>query len=101
MQNQQINRLKGIVGIANKAGYIVFGADNLKQYTKKLYLVVKSDDIGKNANKIVENLGVECVEIEKQIMQQITNSNNCKIFAVRNKGLSEQILKIIRGENIG
>lgn len=101
MQNQQINRLKGIVGIANKAGYVVFGADNLKQYTKKLYLVVKSDDIGKNSNKIVENLGVECVEIEKQIMQQITNSNNCKIFAVRNKGLSEQILKIIRGENIG
>lgn len=101
MQNQQINKLKGIVGIANKAGYIVFGADNLKQYTKKLYLVVKSDDIGKNSNKVVENLGIEWVEIEKQIMQQITNSDNCKIFAVRNKGLSEQILKIIRGENIG
>ena len=101
MQNQQISKLKGIVGIANKAGYIVFGADNLKQYTKKLYLVVKSNDIGKNANKVIDLLGIECIEIEKEIMQQITNSNNCKILALRNKGLSEQIIKIIRGENIG
>lgn len=101
MQNQQINKLKGIVGIANKAGYIVFGADNLKQYSKKLYLVVKSDDIGKNSNKVVDMLNIDCVVLEKQVMQQITNSENCKIFAIRNKGLSEQILKIIRGENIG
>ena len=101
MQNQQINRLKGIVGIANKAGYIVFGADNLKQYTKKLYLVVKSDDIGKNSNKIIDMLNIDCVVLEKQIMQQITNSNNCKIFAIRNKGLSEQIIKILRSEQIG
>ena len=56
MQNQQITKLKGLVGIANKAGYVIFGADNLKNYNKKLYLIVKSKDGGKNLNKVVDYL---------------------------------------------
>ena len=66
MQNQQINRLKGIVGIANKAGYIVFGADNLKQYTKKLYLVVKSDEVASFFFK--SSLAVSALSLERLLI---------------------------------
>lgn len=105
MQNQQINKLKGLIGIANKAGYVIFGADNLKNYTKKLYLLVKAKETGNSITKIVNNLknerSVDFVEIENQKLCEITNSQNCKLIGIKNKGLSEEILKVIRGENIG
>ena len=107
MQKQQINKLKGLIGIANKAGYVIFGVDNLKNYNKKLYLVVKAMNCGNGINKFVENLqrnenkNIEFVEMDNQILQQVTMSDNCKIFGVKNKGLTEEIIKILRSENIG
>ena len=105
MQNQQINKLKGLIGIANKAGYVIFGADNLKNYTKKLYLIIKAKDAGNSLTKIVNNLktelSVDFAEIENQELCEITNSQNCKLIGIKNKGLSEEIIKIIRGEHIG
>ena len=47
-------KIKGLINIANKAGYLIIGTDSLKGYKKKLYLILMSNDAGsstiRNAN---------------------------------------------------
>ena len=90
-------KIKGYLGIARKAGYLIIGVDNLKNYNKKLYLILADYELSNTINKtlalfsnihheIVENLG-ELVSIEK-----------CKIVGIKNHNLAEQILENIKGE---
>ena len=99
MQKEIISKVKGLVNIANKGGYLIIGADNLKNYNKKLYLILRSDDSGKNIIKICEkqkertSCAVEV--IEKQIMPNLVSMENCKVVGIKNLGLAKEILKYI------
>lgn len=90
-------KIKGYLGIARKAGYLIIGVDNLKKYTKKLYLILADSNLSNTINKtltsfedvdheIVENLG-ELMSIEK-----------CKIVGIKNHNLAMQIIENIKGE---
>ncbi len=102
MQIQEINKIKGFVNISNKAGYLIIGADNLKKYNKKLYLILYSNDSGKSIQKVVNNqkLQTNCdiFEVEAQDFSKIVSIENCKIIGLKNLGLSKEIIKVIRGE---
>ncbi len=102
MQIQEINKIKGLVNISNKAGYLIIGADNLKKYNKKLYLILYSNDSGKSIQKVVNNqkLQTNCdtFEVETQDFSKIVSIENCKIIGLKNLGLSKEIIKVIRGE---
>ena len=102
---QNIDKIKGLINIANKAGYLIIGSDALKGYNKKLYLVLYNLDIGKNSQKIVKQIkaNINCVVygIENCDYPKIVNIPNCKIVGIKNKGLSEEIIKYLRGDDIG
>lgn len=102
MQTQQINKIKGLINISNKAGYLIIGSDILKNYNKKLYLILYSNNGGKNLQKIVTRLKnsttCESVEIDSEEFSKIVTIPNCKIVGLKNLGLSKEIIKIIRGE---
>ena len=102
MQTQQINKIKGLINISNKAGYLIIGADNLKNYRKKLYLIIYSNNSGKNLQKIAYTcksyLGCEMIELDEQDFEKIVSIENCKIVGIKNLGLSQEIIKIVRGE---
>ncbi len=102
MQIQQINKIKGLVNISNKAGYLIIGADNLKKYYKKLYLILYSSDGGKTIQKVVTNqkslTNCDAFEIDAQEFSKIVSIENCKIVGLKNLGLSKEIIKVIRGE---
>lgn len=102
MQIQEINKIKGLVNISNKAGYLIIGADNLKKYNKKLYLILYSNDSGKSIQKVVNNqkllTNCDTFEIEAQDFSKIVSIENCKIIGLKNLGLSKEIIKVIRGE---
>ncbi len=102
MQIQQINKVKGLINISNKAGYLIIGADNLKNYKKKLYLIIYSNIHGRNLEKIVNTcknaLNCEIIELDEQEFQKVVTIENCKIVGVKNLGLSQEIIKIVRGE---
>lgn len=93
-----INKVKGYYNIANKAGYVIFGSDNLKDYTHKLYLVIYREDSENTINKIVNRLKatVETIKLNVVDFNSITSSEKIKLFAIKNKGLSEQIIKLLR-----
>ncbi|MEG1500178.1 MAG: hypothetical protein RR400_03855 [Clostridia bacterium] len=52
MENEE--KVKNLLGMARKAGYLIIGSDNLLRHTKKLYLVVKDKETGITANKVFE-----------------------------------------------
>ncbi len=100
MTNQKI---KGYLSIANKAGYLIVGADNLKHYSKKLYLVLAEKDSGKSLIKLANNLNQKT---KNQVyfltdVEALTSIKGCKIVGVKNLGLANQIINLIRSENIG
>ena len=98
-------KIKGLINIANKAGYLIIGTDSLKVYKKKLYLILMSNDAGsstiRNANFVKQDTNCEIITLTNDVFNKVVNIKNCKIIAIKNKGLAEEIKKYLRGENIG
>lgn len=91
-------RIKGLISICKKAGYLIIGGDNLKGYNHKLYLILYEKNSGKNLIKIVNNLKeqTDAVSYELENLFDYTNIQGCKIVAVKNKGLANQIEKLLK-----
>ncbi|MBE7074452.1 MAG: hypothetical protein E7376_00505 [Clostridiales bacterium] len=101
MIKNKLDKIKGYVGIAKRAKYVVFGADNLKGYTHKLYLVLYREDVSNTIQKVLNELSSRNLPIIKLSIEEfnyIADTNNCKLLAIKNKGLSEQIINNIRSE---
>jgi len=91
----QNDKLKGFLNICRKANYLIIGGEALSNYNKKLYLVLYDSSSKKNTLKIVEkfsNKGIKTMELDN--LDTILLINNCKIVGIKNKNLSEEILKI-------
>lgn len=105
IQKNNLEKLKGYIGLANRANYIIFGVDNLKMYTHKMYLVLYRQDGGKTIEKtlakIKQEYNVDVFCLDENNFKYIVGKDNCKLLAIKNKGLSDQIIKILRSEQIG
>lgn len=105
LKEQIINKVKGLVGIANKAGYLVIGADNLKNDRKKLFLVIRASDCGNGIEKVcaysTTRTNCNIIVLQNDILQHIIGIDTCKVFGIRNKGISDQIIELLRGDSIG
>ena len=97
----QIIKLKNYFSIANKAGYVIWGVDNLKDYTHKLYLIIYRSDFGKTILKTLKHFDNKMVkiEIDKKLYDEITSTDKSKILAIKNFGLANKIIEILRGED--
>ena len=91
-----MNKIGGYIGLARRANYLIIGSDNIKNYNKKLYLIILSNDCGVNVESIGRNKAgiykIPCIKC-KYDLSEFLDVSNCKIIGVKNKGLSEQILK--------
>lgn len=88
-------KIKGYINIAHKAGYLIFNGEKLEEYNKKLYLVLFDPDAGKNTLKIIEKLKDKYPIAQLENLAEYVNIKNCKIVGIKNKDLSEIILKLI------
>lgn len=94
-------KINGYISIAKKAGYTVLGVDNLKNYKKKLYIVLADKSSGKNLLKVAKRLEEICNVFYIDNLENITQIENCKIIGIKNKGISDKIEEILRSENFG
>jgi len=99
---QILNKAKNYFGLADRAGYVIYGTDNLKGYTHKLYLVVYRADFGKTIQKTINQLTqqAEIIMLPIEDFNFLVGNDKCKLFAIKNKGLSEQIVKLLRSGQI-
>lgn len=91
-----MEKIKNYLGLARNAGYVIIGSDKLDGYTKKLYLILIDKTAGRSSLKIAkrfqdENIPVKSVENLGNLIELPT----CKIIGIKNKGLSEEILKYL------
>ncbi len=95
MQN---SKLAAYISIALKAGYVVQGSDALSDYDKKLYLVLLDSTAQKSSQKVFKKLTEKGVEglIVNGLGEM--NDKTYKIIGIKNKGISEEIKKQIKGE---
>lgn len=91
-----MSKLGNYLGISRKGNYLIVGSDNIKTYNKKLFLIVLSNDATENVKKIALNkskqYNIQCIIYNNQLSNFI-GVDNCKIVALKNKGLSDAILK--------
>ena len=92
-------KVKGYIGIARKAGYLIIGGDNIKNHKKKLYLVIFDKNSQKNTIKIVENAKKnDIIALQVDNLADLTGIENCKIIGIRNKKISDLVIEIINKE---
>ncbi len=90
---KKLSELKGILGLAHKAGALIIGSDNLKGYEKKLYLLLIDNTAGKSLMREMEFLAkkraVELLKLDS--LNEILSIENCKVVGIKNKGFSDTI----------
>lgn len=92
-----MEKIKNYLGLARNAGYLIIGSDKLDGYDKKLYLILIDETAGNSSQKIAlkqKEKGIEVFQVNN--LEKISNIKSCKILGIKNKGLSEQIIKIIK-----
>lgn len=94
-----IKKLNGYINLANRAGYIIWGTDNLKNYTHKMYLILYREDFGKTIEKTLNRFETKKIKLRENDFNQIVGSSSAKILAIKNKGITEQIVNLLRGED--
>lgn len=97
-----IKRSNGYLNIAKSGGYVIWGTDGLKGYTHKLYLIVYRQDFGKTIEKTLnrfKDLGIKQIMLSEQDFNDFVGFTTCKILAIKNKGIAEQIINLLRGED--
>lgn len=102
MNITNLKRANGYLNIANRANYIIWGVDKLNEYTHKMYLVIYRQDYGKTIEKLLQRISkpeIEIIQMPVDDFNMLTGTDKSKIFAIKNKGISEQIINLLRGED--
>ncbi|MDE6583733.1 MAG: hypothetical protein K2K31_03710 [Clostridia bacterium] len=95
-----MTKISGLISIARKGGFVIIGQDNLRGYRKKLFLVLVDKSAGnslmREAKFLSESKNIPLLEIDN--LSETVGIENCKIVAVKNKSLSDSIIKTLKGE---
>ena len=96
-----MNSLKGWISIARKAGYCIIGQDKLLDYDKKLYLILLDKTAGKSLEREMTFLSkereIDLCKVEN--LGQMLALENCKVIGIKNKAISENLIKSLKGDN--
>lgn len=97
---KRLNNISGWLSIARKAGYCIIGQDRLLDYDKKLYLVLLDKTAGKALERQMTFLSkdnkIPLLRVEN--LAQMLSLENCKVVGIKNKAISENLIKSIKGE---
>lgn len=93
-----MGKINNYLGICRKAGYLIIGSDNLQDYHQKLYLIIINGAVSTTIKKLVkrkieEYPNLQCITVTETFADTIGLSN-CKIVGIKNKGITEEILKL-------
>lgn len=95
-----LQKVNGYINIANRGGFVIWGTDGLKGYTHKLYSIIYREDFGKTIEKTLNRFPlIPAVMLSVEDFNIAVGTDNCKILAIKNKGISDKVINILRGEN--
>lgn len=96
-----MGKIEGLISIARKAGFVIVGQDNLKNYDKKLYLLLCDKNAGssllREMNFLAQKKEIKLVQIED--LERLCAIKNCKALGIKNKAFSDNIIEcLLKGE---
>ena len=96
-----INKIKNYIGIADRAGYIIWGNDILDGYNHKLYLILYRSDFGKTIEKTLKRIKDDIPKIMMKVddFNSVVMTDKSKIIGIKNNGIAKQIIALLRGED--
>lgn len=77
------DKVKAYIGFAIRKGSVVFGADSLKKYRKKVYLILCSDTLSENSLSDVRVIGEKkhCEILTASKLEDVVK-RNCKVLGI-------------------
>ena len=97
---RKLKTLNGIINICRKAGYLIIGGENIKNNPHKMYLILidksSGNSLKREINYLLVSRNIPFLEVEG--LANMIGIENCKAVAIKNKTLSDEILKMIKGE---
>ena len=91
------NKILTYLNFAKKSGTIIFGIDNIKASKNKLFCVLLSCDASQNLITSTKNFSetnnISFMQLDGTI-DELLKTTNCKVIAISNQSLAEQILKL-------
>lgn len=95
-----MTKISGLISIARKAGYVIIGKDNLQNYDKKLYVLLMDKSAGSSLARemkfISQTRKIPLLEVEN--LASMISIENCKAIGIKNKSMSDNIIKCLKGE---
>jgi len=90
-----LNKIKSYLGLSIKSGKIVIGQDRLKDYNKKVHLIVVSPTASQNLKdlslRLKEKFGCELIET-KEDLESLLSRSGCKIVGLTMESLAQAVL---------
>ena len=87
------SKIETYIGFAIKKGSVVFGCDNIGNYRKKVYLLLKTKTLSNNSASVIQSVAekraIELLEIDDY---DLLAKRNCKALAICDKSLADAII---------
>lgn len=95
----EISTIKKYIDLAKKAGAILYGLDNIKLGTKNIYLILIDNNVGsslkRNIDFISQHKKVQSIVLNDTNLDDLLNTNNCKVIGITNINLANKIKDLI------
>ena len=91
-----MNKIKSYLGLSRKSNSVVIGQDRLKEYSKKVFVLVISPTATKNLKDLALRLKSKfnCPLIEtKENLEDIISMVGCKIVGLTMESLAKAVLE--------
>jgi len=90
-------KIKNYLGLARRANAIIFGIDNIKSYKKKIYCIIlcssASENLKSSIDIIISRREIPIKKLEEGTLDEMLNTQNCKVIAITNESFIKPILK--------
>ncbi len=84
------------IGFSIKAGKVVFGADNLRTYRRRIRLIVLSSDVSERTQRDMIELATKkncrVIRLLDENLEDIVFKTNCKVIGLTDINLAQAVL---------
>ena len=91
------SQIEGLLGLCRRANYLIIGSDKLKDYSKKMYLIVTNSNPSNNIQKIAlqcsDRYKITAIELIDSNLGDAIGIKGCQIVGIKNLGMVNQILE--------
>jgi hypothetical protein len=91
------SKIATYLGFAIKSNKIIYGYDSLKEYNKKLYLIIvcntANDKYVEFAKSKKTQTNCDVYKVERGTLDVLMHRVNCKIIGIKSKDLATAIIK--------